>query len=1316
MRRPARGKRRADTPGRRSAGVLLALALMLAGGAATGLAGPAAADAGSGGDGHVTALPPDATPQDRAVAQARETGQPVVVDALTTPYAQTTANPDGTLTQQSTPAPTRVRQNGTWVPVDSTLKVNADGTLSAKAPLNALTLSGGGTAPLATLTGEDGSTLAIGMPFALPAPTVHGDTAVYADVLPDVDLDVTATDVGGIREVLVVKSAAAAADPALATLRLSTTGAGLTMQANADGGLQAVDSAGAVHFVAPTPTMWDSSTPDTAAAAAGRPDALAPQAAAGADPSTADGPGTGAQTAPLQVSATGDAVTLTPPAGLLHGAGTHYPVYIDPSYLPWKAGAPTWTWVQSAYPTADNFGQYGTSHSSQPGLGLCGTYPDGGSCVPSDKERTYYQFNTSALHSAQDVIGSATLTVTQTYSADWSCTNKYAVRAYASTTAIGHGTNWNNQPGGGLVGSVSVGGTGSADCGNVSFSYNATCAVRHAMGDSDSSCPAMSASSSVLTFGLYGDESDANGLKRLSNKATLSVTYDATPNAPKNFTASPTPRYASAGTTQPCEATANSTTSAFLDNPGAGGLQLKATVSSPTSPAQPVRGYFDLWDTAGTVLTGYTGYYSSGSQAVFTVPTAKLQDGGSYGWDVSANDGILTSAAAPGTHCHFRVDLTPPTVTVPEAPDQLPAGSLGATFPPSGNGQVTGVFAGGGGWVPFTATDPAPHGTPSGLACMHWSFDPTLSDAAWQCGAKLPSQANGLAVFPTHWGTNVVYVQAEDNAGNYSTVVPYAFYVPWNPHGPTPVFGDTTGDGSPDVLVPGGDGNLYAHSVPGNTQAASPAVSLAAKAADSPAGDAWKGYQVTHRGSMRSGLNVDDLIVHKTGSPSMVFYYNPGNTGTDGRFDKKQEIAKPPCPSCTDYAADWSTTLQVTALGDVSTTALDAGHFGHYTGLLTTETTGSGDAALWFYPTVAFGTLGAPVKVAATGWKAMDLMSPGDTAGTGKPGLWARNRTTGDIDSYTLTTGTTSTDADGDPLDEPAPIVTAVSAGTKFGNLVAANDPLVGSDGDLTGDGIPDLWSVSSAGSLNIRPGTTATGSAGSPVTGTAPYFTIGSNGTAADQWQLAGSTADTDTTNPATAYGATGWGPGHTGAANSALVLNGTTGLLQSAHAALDTSRSYTVSAWVELGSTAATIGAVSQGTVNHQAFYLGYQQPTHSWYFQTTTGDATDTTLVAATGGTRDATGKEQSPTTGVWTLITGVYDADTDTQTLYVDGVAANKAAVNPTPVYNAGGRLNIGGNATIGSTTPYNQWNGSIADVRAYPVALTPDEVHHLYTTS
>src|SRR5207249_8995977 len=67
-------------------------------------------------------------------------------------------------------------------------------------------------------------------------------------------------------------------------------------------------------------------------------------------------------------------------------------------------------------------------------------------------------------------------------------------------------------------------------------------------------------------------------------------------------------------------------------------------------------------------------------------------------------------------------------------------------------------------------------------------------------------------------------------------------------------------------------------------------------------------------------------------------------------------------------------------------------------------------------------------------------------------------------------------------------------------------------------------------------------------------------------------------------------------------------TGVQTCALPILDTTRSYTVSAWVKLDSTAATVTAVSQSTLNHQAFYLGYQKPTNSWYFSTVTTDNAD------------------------------------------------------------------------------------------------------------
>ncbi|MEC3996357.1 LamG domain-containing protein [Actinacidiphila sp. DG2A-62] len=1285
------------------------IALVLAGAALVNVAGPARADTGSDqgqSTGHVSDLPPDASAEDLALAQARASGGPVLVDALTTPYSQTVANPSGTLTQNSTVSPTRVKLNGTWVPINANLQVDADGMLSAQAPLNPLKLSGGGNAPLATLSNADGKSLSVTMPFDLPTPDITGPTAHYADVLPGVDLDVTATELGGIREVLVVKTADAAANPALSTLHLTTTGAGLTLHADALGNLEAVDASGTASFVAPAPTMWDSTsvgaTESAGVKAANR--AAAGSDTAAQDPSTTEGPGTAAQSAPIPVTATDDGVSLTPDAGILRGTNTQYPVYIDPSWLPWSNSSPTWTWIESAHPSSsDNYGLYGTSHSAQPGVGVCGTYPDGGSCNPSDTEVTYYQFETSGLAAHHAYIHSATLHLTQTYSADWSCTNKYSLRLYESPDAIGDDTTWNNHPTDTSLGlSDDVGGTGSAGCsGNVDFAYTVTSALWNAVG---SSWP-------HITFSVRGDESDANGFKRLSNIATISIEYDHAP-VVDNPTASPAPGVASAGTTQPCEATTNPTDRAFIGNPGiAQGLSLKAVATSPTTPPQSVRGYFDLWDDSvsgfPTVASGYSsggGYAASGSTVSFGVPVGALSDGHAYAWNARANDGLLSSD--PSETCHFRMDLTPPTVTVPTAPAQV--SNLSWTFPPAGNGQTTGLYAPAHGWVPFTAADPAPHGPSSGLACMRWSFDPELADAGWQCGSSLPS-STGLYTPATHWGTNILYAQAEDNAGNYSGVVSYAFYVPWNPHGPVPRFGDTTGDGSPDIVLPGSDGNLYAHSVPGNTQATSAAVSLAAKSSDSPAADGWNGYRIAHRGSLRSGNNVDDLVVHKDGAPQLDFYYNPGNTGTDGRFDKKSELTRPSCAECTGYAPDWSTTLQVVALGDVSDAQLVSDKFGNRTGILTTETNSSGDAGLWFYPTVADGTLGKPVCLAATGWKNFDLLSPGDASGSGKPDLWVRNRSTGDISAYTFTTGTTDVGGDGFPIDPPQPTLTGIGAGTKIGNLSITAAPLVGSDGDLTGDGIADLWSVTSAGSVTVRPGKTSDGTGATAVNAFAAATTVGNTTGASDEWPLssAAATADVDLTNTAIAVGGVTSAADHPAATAGGVAVNGTTGYLRTVNPALNTTQSYTASAWVKLNSLTTTQTVLSQGTVNHQAFYLGYNADLGSWYFMTTTSDAASTTYPTARGGEARA---------GSWTQLTAVYDAESDVMSLYVNGVLASTAALNRTPVYNSTAPLTIGANLTAGSTAPYNQVNGSIADVRTIPAALTADEVHNLYAGS
>ena len=91
-----------------------------------------------------------------ALARARATGRPVVIAPDTTTTSQTIANPNGTFTATINALPVRVRQHGAWVPVSARLKLK-DGTLSPAAAAEPVTLSAGGTGPLAVLHGPNGS-------------------------------------------------------------------------------------------------------------------------------------------------------------------------------------------------------------------------------------------------------------------------------------------------------------------------------------------------------------------------------------------------------------------------------------------------------------------------------------------------------------------------------------------------------------------------------------------------------------------------------------------------------------------------------------------------------------------------------------------------------------------------------------------------------------------------------------------------------------------------------------------------------------------------------------------------------------------------------------------------------------------------------------------------------------------------------------------------------------------------------------------------------------------------------------------------------
>ena len=147
------------------------------------------------------ATSPAALTTTQASAQAKASGKPVLAGAMTTSTRQTTANPNGSYTMTISPVPVRVQRNGTWVGLDASLHANPDGTLSPAAVPDSLVLSAGGTGPLATMT-TGSQRMSVTLPANLPKPSITGDSATYANVLPNVNLELAGLAYGSKESVI----------------------------------------------------------------------------------------------------------------------------------------------------------------------------------------------------------------------------------------------------------------------------------------------------------------------------------------------------------------------------------------------------------------------------------------------------------------------------------------------------------------------------------------------------------------------------------------------------------------------------------------------------------------------------------------------------------------------------------------------------------------------------------------------------------------------------------------------------------------------------------------------------------------------------------------------------------------------------------------------------------------------------------------------------------------------------------------------------------------------------------------------------------
>ncbi len=1278
------------------------LALTTSGVLAVGVLGAPAAQADSAPSRPVAASPaPAESPTAQAIVEARTkakaTGQPVLVDLLSTATSETVVNPSGTLSTTSHAQPVRIPKGAAWADIDATLHPNADGTLSPAAVPTGVTLSGGGSGPMATLTTADGKRLSVTAPFPLPVPTLSGATATYAGVLtPDVDLQVTALPTGGWRDVVIVRTAAAAANPALKTLHFPISATGLSVSADPAGNIALKDTSGTTRISAPTPFQWDSGQ---AAPAGSLAKSLTTQSTSGASTpttaaSTADAPGPGATVARMTATATAGGIDLTPDATSF-GQGTG-PWYLDPTIS--ATGSASYATQVQEYNSGTAYGNM----SGSLGTGYCGYLSGGDPCPSSGRERAYFQIGIpAAIYTVVSgapkapTLYKATLFAGVTSQASPSTTTPLGLWSVEGDTGTGSGvgnwTSWNNQrcgTGSTMANCPEVGKFNVTGTGNLSYdvlSYMNTLAQCNCTSWTVALAPE--------------DENNKYYRVHVANNPSVTIEYDVTPST-WNPRTSPQPGFASTAGRYDCTTAGTNP----WDNPAWVGnnQNITLTASSWSPSGMNLQTSFHLWDDNNpnyslVQSSGWAGSWNPNGLST-GVSGSSLSDGHQYGWSANSTDGGLTS---PDTGwCYFRIDKTPPAVSISST-----------QFPPSGTPNPNpALYAGQTGTFALAGTDPAPAGgAASGVACYRVSTDPTpvtgwSCAGGWASGIVLPSSPT-FQFTPGNWGTNLLYAQAQDNAGNYSQPAAYSFYAPWNPQAPV-VFGDITGDGKPDIVLPDAAGNLKLISA-----TTDPTNAISARATLSPNKTGWNGIQLTHRGSLALNVAGDYLFAHAPQDPDLTVYANNGNGG----FAAEMKLGSLPatcqdaagsalpagCPS--NWGTNWAGVTQLLALGTPE------GESNTSTSVTRTALLAVINNNLWLFhgnaPTVNANGLDGTARLLSTAdWSKYDLINPGPANGGNQPTLWARNRTDGTLHAYRVTGGATPDYSD---LSDP------VTRGTTIAGIAlpTAGYPTVGSSGDLNGDAVPDLWATSATGALTLWTGTADT-------TGKVTGFANPSNPTnlvnlptPLGRWTLTG--ADSTGTKTPDSLGRDGVNtlgthPGNlsnvsfaadnpTGSsATTVATLNGTNSEMDTTGPVVDTTKSFTVSLWVKPSANALNSVVLSQDGTNTSGFML-FPAGDGNWHFGMATADNMAWPYDEA--NTRNSTDRMQP---GVWAQLKVSYDSAGGQMNLYVNGNLAASGTHTGKLAFN--GPLTVGRYQNAGKNLAY--FNGSVSDLTVYPYATNP----------
>jgi hypothetical protein len=701
------------------------------------------------------------------VVTAKACGGAVEVSAARTEFTRVTARSSGELVLESAVVPQWTRRpDGSWADVDLTLKRASDGSLRPQASVADVRFSSGGQEPLVTLV-RDGKTMSMAWPGRLPIPTVTGDSALYANVLPEVDLVVRATRTG-FTHVLVVKSAIAAANPMMRSVSLAIDG-DAKLHTTSGGGLRAM-AGGKLLAWSATPVMWDSR------AAAEGSDVLSQfrsptrHSSWTGGGSSADGPGDSARVSGLgrHVDQAG-ALVLTPDPKLLGGPGVIYPVYIDPA---WDVQQSRWAYANDAN-TSWNM----TEPSGTPGYSGAKQARVGRNQSSGHLYRTVLEFpitDEQGISLSGKQITQATVRAGLDHTESCSAQPVYLYGTGSMAAALDsygvYRSNWSAASLNSLITSLSVA-ANETSCSQPDLPLDFTGEAVRSSVDWAANASGLSAYTVVLsaaenTSGL--NESVQARWKRFHlNNFWLIVTYNTTPNAPSAADLTSHAEY-----TAPAQACATGSgrpiNRSFTP-------YLKATLTDPDSVNGPGSGLLsgkfavEKWSGTGwAVASGWpktVANISPGSKAEIQI-TAGLGEGDLVRWQVQTIDaGPLSSGWSPW--CELTVDMSPPA----QRPTVVSADGvyLEKTVQPNAQGSInkSGRFTLGANGV-------------ADIQRYIYRFDngPEISvDAVNASGVPTLGGSATIAVTPSHAAENVLTVRSVDPGGNSSANRDFGFIV-----------------------------------------------------------------------------------------------------------------------------------------------------------------------------------------------------------------------------------------------------------------------------------------------------------------------------------------------------------------------------------------------------------------------------------------------------------------------------------------------------------------------------------------------------------